>query len=459
MKAAFSPSGVMAAIALAYASGALAAAGAEDVPARQLTVDATVTVGTLRPFSGVRATEEGAAFYRSARIDLVRIHDPAGVATIDAIFPDANADADDPNSYRFASTDRLVVSIKAAGAEPLFDLSGGAGTTVPDPDKWAQIVRHVVLHYNAAWNKGFRHQIRYWEIWDAPDSESSWRATPQEYYALYAKAAHAIQAADDSALVGGPGLSKPLIAGAYREKFFDFVRVNRLPLDFFSWHFRSVDSNDPYLFVSIARELRTILNARGFGSTRSVLDGWGADPHEDISPPARAAFAASALIYMLGGPIDSQTYDPSDTPLRDGATADAVGKFLFAFGSMKSTPQLVRTTGGDESGFAVLAARSQDKRLIQVLICNYQVSDKFLSPRGNWDTSLPERRLLQYQDNGGYDAAISVPTADKYQVKRYRINDSANLTLVDHSLQNGPTLHVQAALPPPAVEFIVISAK
>jgi xylan 1,4-beta-xylosidase len=431
----------------------VSSARAEDAAGRQLTVDATVMVGTLRPFSGLQSVDgEGTALYRAARADLVRIRDAAGTATIDAIFPDMSADADDPKSYRFASIDRVVAAIKSAGAEPLFCLYGGIGAaaTAPDADKWALIVRHVVLHYSAGWNKGSRKQVRYWEVWNAPDSPDSWRGSAQDYYALYAKAAQAIQGADDSALVGGPGLSKPLLAGAYRERFFDFVRVNRLPLDFFSWHFRSFDSNDPYVFVSIARQLRTILDARGFGSTRSILDEWGADPAEAMPLPQRAAFNASALIYMLGGPIDSQTYDSS---------ADSLGGLPATFGSMKSTPQLIRTTGGDDLGFALLAARSQDKRSIQILIGNYQVPAKFSGPRNNWDTSLPERRTLQYQDNGGYDAAISVATAGKYQVKRYRMNDAANFTLFDQSLQNGPNLHVQAALPPPAVELIVISAK
>jgi xylan 1,4-beta-xylosidase len=431
------------------------------LPERQVTVDATTTVGTLRPFNGVWAVDgEPAAFYRAARVDLVRIRDPAGAGTIDAIFPDMSADADDPKNYRFASIDRRVAAIKSGGAEPLFNLYGGggggagdSGAAVPDADKWARIVRHVVLHYNAGWNKGFRNQVRYWEVWNAPDSQDSWHGSAQDYYVLYAKAAQAIQSADDAALVGGPGLSRPLIAGPYREKFFDFVRVNRLPLDFFSWQFRTRDSNDPYLFVSIARQLRTILDARGFGSTRSILDEWGADRDEEMSKPQRAAFAAGALIYMLGGPIDSQTYQGG------GDSADSVGDLLTTFGAMKSTPQLIRTTGGDESGFALLAARSQDKRLMQILISNYQVPAKFSSPRNNWDTSLPERRTLQYQDNGGYDAAITVPTDGKYQVKRYRMNDTANFTLIDQGVQNGPNLHVQAAMPPPAVELIVISAK
>jgi hypothetical protein len=426
-------------------------------------VDATVTVGTLRPLSGVEAADpQGTAFYRAAHVDLVRVPDAAGVGDIDAIFPDMRADADKPSSYDFAATDRLIASIRSGGAEPLFRLGrhiGAAPEPPTDPDKWAQVARHIVLHYNARWDRGFKYGIRYWEVWSAPDSLQSWSSTPQEYYALYAKTARAVQSADAAALIGGPSVSRPLIAGAYREKFLDFVRVNELPLDFFSWHFYTVDSNDPYLFVSIARQLRIILDAHGFGSTKNVLDEWNADPADQtLSNAGRAAFAAASLIYMLGGPIDAQTFH-GEPDIHAGARPDPVSLALVAFGSLKSTPQLIRTSGGDDSGFALVAGRSQNRRLVQILISNYEVPARYLRPRDTGDTSLPQRRELQYRDNGGYDATVSLPGAGKYRVERYRLNDAANLTLLDESVQSGPELHLQAALPPPAVEFIVISEK
>jgi hypothetical protein len=322
-------------------------------------------------------------------------------------------------------------------------------------------VKHVVLHYNAAWGRGFRYGIRYWEVWNAPDSKQFWSGSPAEYYRLYEKTAQAIQAADPDALVGGPALSKPLIAGDYREKFMDFVRLNRLPLDFFSWHFYAVDSNDPYVFVSIARQLRIILDARGFGSTKNILDEWNVDPAaQDLSSGARAAFAASSLIYMLGGPIDAQSYRRAIAPVSLGnGAADAVGSALGAFGALKSTPVLIRTTGGDDAGFVIVAGRSKDNRLVQILISNYQIAAKYLHPRDNWDTTLPERRTLDYVNNGGYDATVSLPAPGKYQVKRYRISDSGNLALLEQRIETGPSIRLQAALPPPAVELIIISAK
>jgi len=442
----------------------VAQADAEDLAARQISVDATVTVGTLRPLNGVQAEDaQGAAFYRTAHVDLVRIPDGAGAGDIDAIFPDMSADVENPKSYNFAPTDRLVESIKSSGAEPLFRIGRGAsagGEPPADLDKWAQIVRHVVLHYNAAWGRGFRYGIRYWEIWNAPDSKQFWSASAADYYRLYDKTARAIQEADPAALVGGPAISKPLIAGDYREKFIDFVRLNRLPLDFFSWHFYAMDSNDPYVFVTVARQLRRILDARGFGSAKNVLDEWNADPADEDLPNARAAFAASSLIYMFGGPIDAQTYHRAAAPVRLGSgAADAVGSALGAFGSLKSTPLLIRSTGGDDAGFAVVAGRSKDNRLVQILISNYQIASKYLVPRDNWDTTLPERRTLQYSNNGGYDATVSLPAPGKYQVKRYRISDSSNFALLDQRIETGPSIHLEAALPPPGIELIVISAK
>ncbi|MDP9087921.1 MAG: hypothetical protein M3O26_04175 [Pseudomonadota bacterium] len=444
----------IAAIVMSATSGVARAADDEPI-FRKISIDAAITVGTLRPLSGVQAATgaDGAAFYKAAHIDLVRI-DAALGAGADSIFPDLAADSDNPKSYNFGPTDRIIASIKSAGAEPLLRIAcepAAAGSEL-DLERYAQIARHMALHYNKGWGKGFKYAVRYWEIGNEPDLQRSWSGTALDYYALYDKMARAIQSADDQALVGGPGLAKPLLAGAYRENFIDVVRANRLPLDFFSWHFFAVDSNDPYVFVSIARELRRILDAHGSGSTKNILDEWNVDPAtEDMSKAARAAFATSALIYMLGGPIDAQTVDARAMP-------DEVAHALSAFGALKSTPILIKTLGGDDAGFALAAGRSQDRRLVQILISNYQIAPKFLQPRNNWDTSLPERRTLHYHDNAGYDAAINLPSSGKYQVNRYRIDDHSNFTLVDKSVQTGPSVHLQAPLPPPGVELIVISA-
>ena len=188
------------------------------------------------------------------------------------IFPDMNADANDPKSYNFGPTDRLIDSIKGVGAETIFRIgrSIGADPTPPaDMDKYAQIARHIVLHYNQGWDHGFDYGLRYWEVWNEPDFRVFWTGTPQQYYELYEKVAHAIKEADPKALIGGPTISKPLDATPYREGFLEFVSAKKLPLDFFAWHCHTMDSNDPQTLVDIGNEICSLLDAHGFNSTKT----------------------------------------------------------------------------------------------------------------------------------------------------------------------------------------------
>jgi xylan 1,4-beta-xylosidase len=473
-----------------------------DEPAklRQVTVESTV-IGTLRPFNGATGAP-GAEFagprdekidvseaYKRARIDLIRTHDAFGPSDIDAkfgaaknlpmhipaernaldIFPDMGADADDPKSYNFGPTDRLIASIRGVGAETIFRIgrSIGADPTPPaDLDKYAQIARHIVLHYNQGWDQGFHDGLRYWEVWNEPDFRVFWTGTPQQYYDLYEKVARAIKAADPKALIGGPTISKPLDATPYREAFLDFVRAKKLPLDFFVWHYYTMDSNDPQTLVDIGKKIRSILDAHGFQSTKNVLDEWNVDLFDrDLSKAGRAAFAVTSLIYMLNAPIDLQAYYRADPSFRtaDGKP-DPIGNALTAFGMMKDTPVLLKTSGSDDAGFGVMAGRSKDGRTIQVLISNYQIAAKSLGPRPNGDVlhipdimdiTLPPRRSLAYHDNGGYDLSLAVP-AGRYQVTRYRISDTQNFTQVDQTSQLGPQLRLQSTLPAPGVEFVKI---
>ena len=84
-------------------------AGAEDLAARQISIDATVTVGALRPLNGVQAEDaQGAAFYRAAHVDLVRIPDGVGAGDIDAIFPDMSADVENPKDLEGSAIDAVI---------------------------------------------------------------------------------------------------------------------------------------------------------------------------------------------------------------------------------------------------------------------------------------------------------------------------------------------------------------
>ena len=496
----------------------LSAVARSDVPSaaapgpdlRTIQIDASAATGKLRPLLGVNGAPaqgfhkperfvfggwnvpndtDATAGYRQARIDLVRTHDAYGPADIDARFPDApnvlidadrgqlslfpdpKADPNDPASYNFGPTDRMIASIKGVGAQVLFRLGRSEGSNVDppqDPDRYAAIAKHVVLHYNHGWANGFRFGIRYWEVWNEPDlGKLFWGGSPERYFELYEKIARAVKQADRRALVGGPAIARPNDANPYVDDFLKYVRERKVPLDFYSWHWYATDSNDPMDVIRVANTVRARLDQYGFRKTRSVLDEWNYGLMDPLpSDLQRASFITSALVYMQDAPIDiSALYRADNVFGRTGTTPDKTGWALIALGRMKDTPIRLATQGADADGLAVQAGRSKNGKTLQVLISNYQIPAAFLGPRKGEDVlrmgtefevKLLQRRSVTYRSNGGYDLTIDHLDADRdYTVERYRISESNNLTLVDTTVQRGPRIRLHAALPPPGIELVV----
>jgi xylan 1,4-beta-xylosidase len=483
---------------------------------RTVTVDAQVSIGTLHPLLGVdgapgpgghkpmyfkfggwnmKDSVDASAGYRRAHIELVRTHDGYGPGDIDSrfesasapggglisakrdaltLFPDPNANPDNPASYRFGPTDKLITSIVKVGAQVLFRVGRSEGSDPTPPknfDQYAAIVKHMVLHYNRGWDNGFHYDIRYWEIWNEPDLGSLfWSGTPEQYLALYTKLARAIKEADPTALVGGPAIAKPNDHTEYRDDFMRTLQASHAPFDFYSWHWYATDSNDPRDFVRIAEDLRTRLDNLGLQHTRSFLTEWNyglSDPPP--SPLVRAGFVTSALLYMLDAPIDAATLYRADNVFgADGNTPDKTGQALIALGQLKSTPVRLQVTGTDVDGFAVAAGRSQDGKVVRVLISNYQIPAELLGKRKGddaihvppvFDVTLLSRRDVKYHDNGGFDLTIEhLPPNRSYLVKKCRITRQDDFKPTQEVTAPNTRVRVREVLPPPGVELITIRA-
>ncbi len=114
---------------LAAACGALAASAA-------VKVDFAQTVGPVRPIHGVGQPPMIGAlknwsmmhYLKEAGIPYSRLHDVGGwlggglYVDIPNLFPDFDADENDPANYRFAFTDSLLKALEANGVEPFFRL-------------------------------------------------------------------------------------------------------------------------------------------------------------------------------------------------------------------------------------------------------------------------------------------------------------------------------------------------
>jgi len=436
---------------------------------RKITVDASAPVGHLRSLQGVNGAPTPGGGYRMARIDLVRTR-----SEVLNIFPDPDGDANDPRSYNFGPTDQIIASIRKVGAQVMFRLSRSEGADSQPPkdfDKYAAIARHIVLHYNRGWAKGFHYRIRYWEIWNEPDlGKVFWAGTAQQYYELYGKLARAVKAADAHALVGGPAIARPNDDTPYRDAFLEYVRTEHLPLDFYSWHWYATDSDDPLDFTRISRDTRARLDKHGFNHTRSMVTEWNYGLMDPLPTAVqRASFITAAVIYMQDAPIDAANLYKADNVFgSDGATPDKTGQALVALGRLKDTPYRLRVRGADLNGFAVEAARSADGRTVQILVSNYQIPPEFLGPRTAddvlhvppmFDVRLLARRSISYRNNSGYDLTVDhLPVNRRYSVDRCRISAAHDFTNLEPRLYVNAPIRLQKELPPPGIELITIRA-
>lgn len=496
---------------------------------RHIQVDASSNLGRLKPLRGINAGPipwtdrpgvdipdpfievsdrtgyrslgvDASAGYRAANLDLIRIHDNYGPGDIYndfrgthemadgtihqdssrshlAMFADLSADPRSEGSYNFGPTDELLASIDAIGAIPLFRLGASAGdsSNIPDSfesdedyERYAEIAKHVVLHYNKGWNNGFHYGIKYWEVLNEPDG----RFDAQKYYKLYTAVARAVKEADPDALIGGPALMFTFSGPAYEDAFLEYLRANEIPLDFWTFHDYCIDAADPYVYVRVAEAQRAMLDRHGFTDTKLIIDEWnvlGMDLTL-LTLGGRAAFTASAIIYMQDSPIDEQTFYMGPNLFGDdGATPNKVGQALVALGRLKHTPVRLDTRGADTKGFAVQAGRSEDGATVTVVISNYEVPASLRGPRPGGDTisGIPDigdlhllpRRDLDYSDNQGFALTVSgLDPNTEYRVERYRSDDVWDGRLLSTAQVPADSVQLVGQLPPPGIETIVISA-
>lgn len=450
-----------------------ATVGASNVPS-----GATVS-GKIDNPNGV----DRRAQFKQMGVDFVRTHDLDAFGTgdidgsgVNRLFPDWSADPTLPASYNFKALDAVIAGIVASGAEVFFrlgrsDLSmiGVSNSNVPpaDFDKFAAIAQHIVMHYNQGWANGYTYDIRYWEIWNEPDFTPFWTGTAAQYYALYSKVSAAIKSVDATLKVGGPVTATHNDYRGMLKSFLNYVQANSAPLDFFSFHWYP-QYVDPLDFYLLGVEYRALLDSYGMKSTELHLNEWNyslfATPAED----AHAAFVATALIYMQEAPIDRACCYMRTQPLiADTGALTKGGCAMQAVGSLKGLLKLT-TSGQDQHGFAVLAGCATDAKAVRVLVSNYEIPAADLGPlTGGNDEVVPgvgtltllDRQTITYQNNAGYAVTVNnLPWGSAAStVQQFRIDASNNLALVGTSQHSGSSIAINAALPAPGVDLLVIT--
>ncbi len=362
-------------------------------------------------------------YLTEAHIPFSRLHDvnyPFGgfqYVDIPNVFRDFDADENDPASYDFAFTDLLIKQLTDADCEPIYRLGVSienfakikAYRIYPpaDPEKWARICEHIVAHYNEGWADGFRYGIKYWEVWNEPDSDVfpggdnlMFLGTPEEYYRLYEATSKRLKARfGDTIKVGGYascgfyaifgdpekyGVDRSLRRGVsdrqkhfvrFYEDFLKFVKESGSPFDFFSWH----SYDDVRHTTAVSEYVRRTLDEAGFVNTESHLYDWNnASEIENRGSSFAAAVAAAMMISMQKCPVDVLCYyDASISYLNYGGLFSPLdwkplcAYYVFkAFGELYALGNEVECVCDSNPGevFALGAAGDDGKRA--VLIAN-----------------------------------------------------------------------------------------
>jgi xylan 1,4-beta-xylosidase len=272
-----------------------------------------------------------------------------------------------------------------------------------DLEKWTAACLGIIRHYNEGWANGFRHGIRYWEIWNEPENRPAmWTGNDEEYFRLYETAAKAIKARWPELKVGGPSVGYTgrikdgrFEPGDFLLRFLERCRDRKLPLDFFSWH---LYTNDPSECMVRAQGLRSLLDRSGFAQTELHFNEWNYLPGNDWSPmmgpqalgAARerfyneiggapgAAFTACVLLNLQDTPVDVANYYVSDNHGFGLFTFHGTPRKNFyamkAFRRLLDTPLRVEVSGGRPDALAACAGLNRAKTEAGLLIGNYRLA-------------------------------------------------------------------------------------
>ena len=396
---------------IAVAVFSAAAFGAE------VKVDFAKDTGIVKPVNGVGQPPMlgfgGDGMFRyltEAGIPFSRLHDTGGAfgknvyVDIPNLFRDFDADETDPKNYDFTFTDELMLKLDKAGVRPYFRLgvtienaaARRAYRVFPPKDfaKWARICEHVMAHYVEGWADGPHVKVSHWEIWNEadyhpdPKRNEMWQAPFDEFIRLYITAAKHLKKRFPGEKIGGFGSCGFYHAatGDNREQavhhlkcieaFFETVKRENAPLDFFSYHsYAGVEDT-----MKHARAAREYADKYGFVGVELSLNEWLPQPrHYKLGTAQQAAEIAAEMIGFQNGPVDSACiYDArcgigNYSPLFNPLTYKP-HKAYWAFVAFNGLRKAGTSVAATVKGNLHVAAASDKKGRGAVLIAN--ISEK-----------------------------------------------------------------------------------
>lgn len=348
-------------------------------------------------------------FFKEGNIPFSRLHDCCGsyggsyYVDISNVFPDFDADENEPANYDFHYTDEYISAIQATGCQVYYRLGetiewGSKKYTAHAPAdfaKWARICEHIVRHYNEGWADGYFYDIQYWEIWNEPENPGDawgrcqWIGTKEEFFELYRVASGHLKRCFPQIKIGGYGscgfyaVTRENVPKTYKgfvtwfTDFLDYVKEHNCPLDFYSWHIYTGDEKE---LLAHAKYVRETLDKYGYSGTEAHLNEWniqaeGAGFREKHTLEG-ASFNAAVLCMLQNTPyVDMAMYYSFSTASRyngfldqnDGSVCAPWYPYI-AFGQLYRLGNAVEVKG-ENAGVYATAAKDDEEG--GILIANY----------------------------------------------------------------------------------------
>ena len=423
--------------------------------AQAQTADVTFTLGTTTTplqsllgvnagplhWNGHRANKDLFTEYALIGVKAVRGHDFPGALDMSVMYPDRSKDPTLLPSYNFSSpgstgdygSDYAVSSLQSNGLQLYLRIWDGAGNVkAPSSSEranWVKAAVEVIRHYQEGKWSGYTGLVNSVEIGNEPDSSGFWPSTytKEEFYQLYADTAKAIRAAFPTMKIGGPGITQGGFANtsgqAWVRGFFDYVKSNGAPLDFFSWH---LYSNSPDEFATAAIFYRSELDSRGYTATEQHITEWNTQIDQRITAKGAALMTTAWMMLHQNGIRQSYFYRGNNISATDSqqyglfATDGTANKTALAFGlwSEFTTYQnrIDPSTSATISGLKAMAAQRSDGQ-IAILVANTGTSSR------NWTAAFTDTRnlsnysmTLRTVDDSAATTTTSVPTGTVFAI-------------------------------------------
>ena len=258
------------------------------------TIDFSSPLGPVKPVNGVcnGPSKMTAKYFKKANIPFSRLHDMRthfhACCDIPSIFRDFDADENDPASYDFTLSDYYIEKIKECGTDIIYRLGSSMeqgdfrfyNEPPKDYAKWARICEHVIRHYNEGWANGHHYDIKYFEIWNEPDTcnkdramDGQWTGTPAEFGEFLSVAATHLKKCFPDRYIGSyPSCN---ILTPEREEFFrtvfSILREKNVAIDFCPFH---CYGDDPERTKRYIKKFRMLLNEYGYENTVLLCTDW-----------------------------------------------------------------------------------------------------------------------------------------------------------------------------------------